>query len=126
MAQDSHEIQVGFEGDRAKRFELQVPVHYRAKGEAEWRTGRSKNISRSGVMFVAEEALPVGTELEIRIVLQGTVEAEPSKQPASKASPVACTGEVVRTVLVPWPEVFPAVGAKFNDYTFGEEAAPTV
>jgi hypothetical protein len=111
------EIQIGTVG-RAKRFEIEVPVMYRAKGESEWRTGKSKNISRTGVMFVAEDSIPVGTELEIHIVLNGMAAPQPEAEPAT--TPVACKGEVVRNVLVPWPEVFPTIGARFSDHDFGD------
>ena len=109
----------GLKKDRARRFDIEAPILFRGKGEIEWRKGKSKNISRTGVMFIAEDPIPVGTEIEIHIVLNATVQAaEPENE--SKGVPVNCKGEVVRNVLVPWPEVFPTIGARFDNYRFGE------
>ncbi len=113
----STEVRVGTI-DRAKRFEIEVPVLYRSKGEIAWRNGKSKNISRTGVMFVAEDPIAVGTELEIHIVLQGAVEEAPLPKEQATVTPVTCKGEVVRNILVPWPEVFPTIGARFSENSF--------
>lgn len=34
---------------RARRFDLQIPVRYRANGDGDWHRGTTRNISRSGV-----------------------------------------------------------------------------
>ena len=109
----------GLKKDRARRFDIEAPIMYRGKGEIEWHKGKSKNISRTGVMFTAEDAIPVGTEIEIHIVLNAIVEAAEPAKAGAKGVPVNCKGEVVRNILVPWPEVFPTIGAKFDNYRFG-------
>ena len=40
---------------RAQRFNLQLPLKYRPIGEDDWRAGTTENISRSGMLFRAEE-----------------------------------------------------------------------
>jgi len=51
------------------RYELSAPLAYRRVGEAEWRKGRTGNVSRSGVLF--EAALPVlPAETRIEFVLK--------------------------------------------------------
>jgi len=42
---------------RARRFNLQLPLRYRPLGEKSWRPGTTENISRSGLLFQAQEAL---------------------------------------------------------------------
>ncbi len=41
---------------RATRFDLHLPLKYRLVGESGWREGTTENISRSGMLFQAEEA----------------------------------------------------------------------
>ena len=40
---------------RAQRFNLNLPLKYRLVGEGNWRKGTTENISRSGMLFRAEE-----------------------------------------------------------------------
>src|SRR5581483_8833518 len=42
---------------RAQRFNLNLPLRYRLLGEENWRLGTTENISRSGLLFRAEEML---------------------------------------------------------------------
>ena len=73
--------------NRATRFPLKEPIHYRKSGMLNWHDGSTLNISRTGVLFHTDEDLPTDMKLEIRISLpqetvlacQGTiVRAEPS------------------------------------------------
>ena len=42
---------------RARRFNLHLPLRYRPLGEENWRPGTTENISRSGLLFLAQELL---------------------------------------------------------------------
>jgi hypothetical protein len=80
-----------FEGGvpRAVRFAIEVPVRYRAVGSREWSTGRSANISRSGVLLRGERPLQPQTALELIVRL-------PFKILGEKAANLRCSGKVVR------------------------------
>lgn len=55
--------------DRATRFVMTLPMRYRCPGSSEWTSGSTVNISRSGVLFESDIALPPGTGLEILVEL---------------------------------------------------------
>ena len=40
---------------RAQRFQLHLPLRYRRLGEKQWHEGTTENISRSGMLFQADE-----------------------------------------------------------------------
>ncbi|MBV9482527.1 MAG: response regulator [Acidobacteria bacterium] len=96
---------------RAQRFKLQLPIRYRPVGDADWRRGTTENISRSGVLFRAEEALQPAAQLEISLVL-------PPEIAGLSAAEVVCRGEVVRTVEGSPPTLHPALAAKILQYHF--------
>jgi len=75
---------------RSARFPLHFPVQYRRLGETAWRQGITENISCSGLLFRAEESLPVEADLEVRLELPAV--AAPGR------AEVVCRGRVVRTV----------------------------
>ena len=56
-----------FEGatPRAPRFPLEFPLRYRASEDSPWRNGHGTNISRSGVLFSAEQPLRLRAPLEL-------------------------------------------------------------
>jgi hypothetical protein len=75
---------------RAMRYELAAPLVYRCVGEENWRTGRTENISRSGVLF--EAAAPVlleSTRIEFVLRLAGLE--------LPRGAWVRCEGQVVRS-----------------------------
>ena len=74
------------------RFAIEVPVRYRASGEPQWSSGQSANISRSGVLFRAEQILLPETRVELILRLPLKLLGEPA------AADVVCSGEIVRTV----------------------------
>ena len=96
---------------RAQRFALQLPLKYRRLGEQNWRVGTTENISRSGLLFRAEEALLPKVQLEINLVL-------PAEIAGLTAAEVVCRGEVVRMVESGSPSVTPALAAKILQYHF--------
>jgi nitrogen-specific signal transduction histidine kinase/DNA-binding response OmpR family regulator len=96
---------------RAQRFKLQLPLKYRQLGENDWRTGTTENISRSGMLFRAEEAIPTNVQLEINLVL-------PAEIAGLSAAEVVCRGEVVRTIEPDASTMHPALAAKILQYHF--------
>jgi len=96
---------------RAQRFNLHLPLRYRTLGEQGWREGTTENISRSGVLFRAQEALQPNAQLEINLVL-------PPEIAGLTATEVICRGEVVRTVESADNTLSPALAAKILQYRF--------
>ena len=95
---------------RAQRFNLQLPLRYRPLGQEDWRKGTTENISRSGLLFRAEEMLLPNAKLEINLVL-------PVEIAGLAATEVVCRGEVVRSVEA-GESVSPALAAKILQYHF--------
>lgn len=96
---------------RAQRFNLHLPLRYRPVGEQGWRKGTTENISRTGLLFQAEEPLQPSAQLEINLVL-------PVEIAGLSATEVICRGEVVRAVEAPGTTVSPALAAKILQYRF--------
>src|SRR5437899_5112996 len=102
---------------RAQRFNLHLPLKYRPLGENDWRKGTTENISRSGMLFRAEELIAPNAQLEINLVL-------PAEIGGFSAAEVVCRGEVVRTVEPDSPTVSPALAAKILQYHFQHGSQP--
>ncbi len=96
---------------RAKRFDLHLPLKYRLLGEDDWREGTTENISRSGMLFHAEELLSPSVQLEINLVL-------PAEIAGLSPAEVVCRGEIVRTVESEQPAATPALAARIRQYHF--------
>jgi PAS domain S-box-containing protein len=96
---------------RAQRFQLQLPLKYRRLGEEKWHEGQTQNISRSGLLFQAEDPLQPSVVLEINLVL-------PSEIAGLSPTEVVCRGEIVRTVMANGEKVAPALAAKILQYRF--------
>jgi DNA-binding response OmpR family regulator len=96
---------------RAKRFSLQLPLKYRPLGEQDWHSGTTENISRSGMLFRAEELISPNVQLEINLVL-------PREIAGLSAAEVVCRGEIVRSVEGTEPTMSPAIAAKILQYHF--------
>ncbi len=96
---------------RATRFDLHLPLKYRQVGESGWREGTTENISRSGMLFQAEEPIAPNAQLEINLVL-------PAEIAGLAAAEVVCRGEVVRTVNQESGTVSPTLAAKILQYHF--------
>jgi len=82
-----------FEGatPRAPRFPLEFPLLYRAGEDSPWQVGHGTNISRSGLLFRAEQPLRLRAPLELSFVM-------PVEIPGDHAATVVCLGHVVRQV----------------------------
>jgi PAS domain S-box-containing protein len=96
---------------RAQRFQLHLPLKYRQLDEENWHEGETKNISRSGLLFQAENLLQPNVILEINLVL-------PAEIAGLSATEVICRGEVVRTVNSDGEKMPPALAAKILQYHF--------
>jgi PAS domain S-box-containing protein len=101
---------------RAPRFQLQLPLKYRLLDEEKWHDGETRNISRSGLLFRADEAfkhdfLRPNVQLEINLVL-------PAEIAGLSPTEVICRGEIVRTVKAVGDEMTPALAAKILQYQF--------
>ncbi len=92
---------------RAWRFDVQLPLRYRAKGETEWREGRTVNISHTGALFLTDWSMEVHTEIEMSLEMPTVTRAE-----------IVCRGEIVRTVLPASREAQPSLAARIIDYHF--------
>jgi len=76
--------------NRAKRFQIHIPVRYREPGGRAWIEGKTENISRSGVLFRTESVLSPKTTVEMRLALPVVIKNE-------APSEILCKGVVVRT-----------------------------
>jgi hypothetical protein len=96
------------EGSVAQRYDLDVPLRYRRLGEPTWRTGRTVNASRTGVLFRASgEGFDTGTAIELQLELPG----------ANRAASVHCTGSVVRCERCMTDDL--RIAATIDVYEFG-------
>src|ERR1700746_3614856 len=96
---------------RAQRFNLHLPLRYRRVGDEGWRQGTTSNISRSGLLFDAEEVLQPNVQLEINLVL-------PAEIAGLSPTEVVCRGEVVRSRDPEGASTSPTLAAKILQYHF--------
>ena len=102
---------------RAQRFHLHLPLRYRRLGENDWHVGTTENISRSGMLFQADELLQPSAQLEINLVL-------PQEIAGLSSTEVVCRGEVVRTVERTGETLSPALAARILQYHFQHGPLP--
>jgi PAS domain S-box-containing protein len=102
---------------RAQRFQLHLPLRYRRLGETEWHVGTTENISRSGLLFQADEMLQPSAQVEINLVL-------PAEIAGLSPTEVVCRGEVVRTVEPHGETLSPALAARILQYHFQHGPLP--
>jgi hypothetical protein len=57
--------------DRRPRYAVDRPIRYRPLDSADWSTGFTANISGTGVLFRGDLPLPVGTDIDLEIALNG-------------------------------------------------------
>ncbi len=99
---------------RAHRFNLHIPLRYRPVDQQSWRKGITENISRSGLLFRAEEILQLDAQLEINLVL-------PVEIAGLAATEVFCLGQVVRRVDS-GELISPALATKILKYQFPQNS----
>ena len=75
---------------RRRRYDVSWPLRYRRAEHGDWRAGRTVNMSVSGVLFEAQEALSPDDAVEISILF----EAQGRQIPGSL---ITTSGHVVRT-----------------------------
>jgi PAS domain S-box-containing protein len=102
---------------RAPRFQLHLPLKYRRLDEEKWHDGETRNISRSGLLFQAEDFLQPNVQLEINLVL-------PAEIAGLSPTEVVCRGQIVRTVKSAGEEMHPALAAKILQYHFQHGQIP--
>jgi hypothetical protein len=74
---------------RAVRYEMSAPLMYRCVDGSDWLTGRTVNVSRSGVLFeAADPIVPAATRIEFILMLPS-----PGLRGRSR---VQCQGRIVR------------------------------
>ena len=96
---------------RAQRFQLHLPLRYRRLGEKDWHEGKTENISRSGMLFEADEMLQPSAQVEINLVL-------PAEIAGLSSTEVVCRGEVVRAIQSGTETPNPALAARILQYHF--------
>jgi PAS domain S-box-containing protein len=101
---------------RAKRFQIQLPLRYRRLGETAWHVGTTENISRSGLLFLADESLQPSSQVEINLVL-------PAEIAGLSGTEVVCRGEVVR-IIESQGNMSPALAARILQYHFQHGPIP--
>jgi hypothetical protein len=94
--------------DRAQRFPLATPFRYRTLGETGWKAGVTVNLSRSGVLFAAEDPVCPGMAIEMWFTLPAGAQ-------------VVGSGFVVRADDAIEP---PRLAARFHHYTMARSSAP--
>ena len=94
---------------RAPGFPMRTRLRFRTPGEVEWMEGETRNISRSGVLFLASGLMDVNAPIEMSFVLPVEVGGRPG-------ATVLCQGKVVRTILPATTDDSPAMAAKILNY----------
>ncbi len=102
---------------RAQRFELHLPLRYRRLGDKQWHVGTTENISRSGMLFQADESIQPSSQVEINLVL-------PAEIAGFSGTEVVCRGEVVRTIERRGETLNPALAARILQYHFQHGPLP--
>ncbi len=102
----------------APRFNLEIPLRFRALEENGWREGRTENISRSGVLFRSEHVLEVGTPVEMSFGL-------PTELSEEKAGAMAlCRAQIVRRVPPSATDARSGLAATISEYHFDAQSHP--
>ncbi len=99
---------------RAPRFQIEMPIRFRQEPGANWQEGTTMNISRSGVLFLAEDLMEVNSLLELSFTL-------PMEFGGNAGAVVFCKGQIVRTVLPAATDARPALAARILAYHFARE-----
>ena len=94
----------------APRFTVHLPMRYRLAGEEQWFAGALENVSRSGLLFHADQALPAHAQIEITLAL-------PLELAGRQAPEVLCKAEVVRLAKAKERVPAPAFAARILDYS---------
>jgi len=96
---------------RARRFELEIALRYRASGEGIWHRGVTRNISYSGVLFHGEDWAEPCTSLEMCLAL-------PKDVVGSWAAEVLCRGTVTRSERSGGDKGGPLIASRISHFRF--------
>lgn len=94
---------------RAQRYILLMSMLYREAGDPTWHEGRTENVSRSGVLFLAEHLIEPDTSIEMVLMI-------PMEIAGDTAGKAMCHGRIVRAVDPVNLEARPALAAYIFDY----------
>lgn len=94
---------------RLKRFDLPVPVKFRASGEQEWHAALARNVSASGALVIGENRMPVGAEVEVWLLMHTG---------RDRVADVVCPSVVVRCEKRDAAEERFGIAMKFQTYEF--------
>ena len=102
----------------APRFTVHLPMRYRLAGDDQWFAGALENMSRSGLLFHADQTLPAHSQIEITLTLPLELAGRP-------AAEVLCKAEVVRLAKAKERVPPPAFAARILDYSLlhGQDVA---
>ena len=75
---------------RAHRYEIRTEVRFRPVAVQNWHLGQTENISDTGLLVSAPEALPVNTPIQLELYA-------PVPLTGVERLPLVCTGRVVRS-----------------------------
>jgi len=103
---------------RAPRYLVNLPLQYRPvrEGDADWQTGRTANISRSGLRFEAAAPLEPNSLVEITLKMPVPVIQQ-------LEAGVVCMGRIVRVIGPAESDGKPEVAASIVSYYFVREKA---
>lgn len=94
---------------RAERFPISIPVRYREQNRPEWLTGKTENISRSGVLLLTDGSLEPKISIELRFELPVSVLGEGRGE-------IVCKGTVVRAEENPLSDLPTAMAVAIRSY----------
>jgi hypothetical protein len=92
---------------------------YRCIGEIEWRQAKTVDISASGVLFQAEDRLPLNTPIQFRLLLPAA-----GGGGVDRPAEICCQGRVVRMLQSPTKPTRGYCAVAIDRYDF--RAAPSL
>ena len=95
---------------RALRFEVQLPIRFRAVGASGWERGTTVNISQSGMLCRCERPVPARTDVEV------LVELTASRGATDPVTLIRCVGQTARSVPPVRPGAYAAMGITVREY----------
>jgi hypothetical protein len=96
---------------RGRRYPIRITLRYRTDAEPQWQEGRTVNISRTGVLFNANNPLEVRTTVQMTLML-------PAEIAGDEAAEVFCLGRIVRTIPPGAPDESTLLAATISGYLF--------
>ena len=102
---------------RAPRFSVPIAVLYRTRGDTTWLEGRTENISKSGVLVVADRRMPLQAQIEMLLNI-------PPELPSPFTGTTICRGRIVRAVEPSALQDRPAFAATIVEYETSHVSDP--